>query len=195
MEFISRKTAKFWMSKVVLRTSNQNELHLFRVLEKTSLKLLNARSHLLFCETSLNNNLLPNFTNISLSDDATRPPSIEENCRGDLLEHQISKQVKAITELEDAVDNATTELKTAIGEGIRYQAHLCHLDRVLDKREAALEITHKRKLCHLYGSDILIKKERETLVNLSNAEVDVNVKQVMRLGLNCHIKKQIQCPN
>ena len=64
MEFISRKTAKFWLSKVVLRTSNQNELHLFRVLEKTSLKLLNARSHLLFCETSLNNNLLPNFTNI-----------------------------------------------------------------------------------------------------------------------------------
>ena len=99
------------------------------------------RGRFLFCETSLNNNLLPNFTNISLSDHTTRPPSIEENCREDLLEYQISKQVNVITDLEAAVDNATTELKTAIGEGKRYRAHLCHLDRVLHKRETALEIT------------------------------------------------------
>ena len=54
MEFISRKTAKFWLSKVVLRTSNQNEMHQFRALEKTNLKLLNPRSRLLFSETTLN---------------------------------------------------------------------------------------------------------------------------------------------
>ena len=84
---------------------------------------MNGRSHLLIRETSFNNNFLPIFTNISLSVDATWPQSIEENCRGDLLEHQISKQANVITELEAVVDNATTELKTAIGEGIRYQAH------------------------------------------------------------------------
>ena len=52
MEFISRMTAKLRLSKVLLRTYNQNDKLLFRVLEETSLKLLNAKTHLLFCETS-----------------------------------------------------------------------------------------------------------------------------------------------
>ena len=67
----------------------------------------------------LNNILLPIFTNESVSDDAIRPSSTEEDCGGNLLEHQITKQVIVINKLAAAVDNATTEQKKTIGEGIR----------------------------------------------------------------------------
>ena len=43
-----------WLSKVILRTSTATNLHLYRILERTSLKLISARSHLLFNETCYN---------------------------------------------------------------------------------------------------------------------------------------------
>ena len=53
-----------WLSKVMIRTSTVNSLYLYRVLQRTSPKLLNAWSHLLFTETCSNNKLVPHHTNI-----------------------------------------------------------------------------------------------------------------------------------
>ena len=44
-----------WLSKFILRTLTLNNFHLYRILEITSLKLPNARSHLLFNETCSEN--------------------------------------------------------------------------------------------------------------------------------------------
>ena len=54
----------FWLSKVILKISDLNIKNKFRKLERISLKIAAVKSHLMFNETCLNNNLLPKYTNI-----------------------------------------------------------------------------------------------------------------------------------
>ena len=48
-----------WLSRCMLRVTNEEIKLKFRQLEKYKLKNLKAKSHLVFNETCLNNNLLP----------------------------------------------------------------------------------------------------------------------------------------
>ena len=52
------------MSKVITKLINGNVRKLFRDIEKKSIKLIETKSHRAFNECCLNNNLLPNYTNI-----------------------------------------------------------------------------------------------------------------------------------
>ena len=54
----------FWMSKCILKIIPTEVKDLFRNYERNAKKLLTAHSHRKFNETCLNNNLLPNYSNI-----------------------------------------------------------------------------------------------------------------------------------
>ena len=56
--------ATLWMSKVITKLIIGNVRKLFRDIEKKSIKLIETKSHRAFNECCLNNNLLPNYTNI-----------------------------------------------------------------------------------------------------------------------------------
>ena len=58
--------ATLWMSKVITKLINGNVRKLFREVEKKSIKLIETKSHRAFNECCLNNNLLPNYTNICI---------------------------------------------------------------------------------------------------------------------------------
>ena len=53
-----------WLSRCILRVTKEEIKFKFRQLEKYKLKNSKAKSHLVFNETCLNNNLLPVCTNI-----------------------------------------------------------------------------------------------------------------------------------
>ena len=53
-----------WMSKVILKILPADIKSLFRLIEKNAIKLCTLKSHQAFNSTCLNNNLLPNYTNI-----------------------------------------------------------------------------------------------------------------------------------
>jgi len=53
-----------WLSLTILRSSNRITLAKFRDLERISIKLEKARSHLSFNETCINNELLPTYTSV-----------------------------------------------------------------------------------------------------------------------------------
>ena len=53
-----------WMSKVITKLINGNERKLFRDIEKKSIKLIETKSHRVFNGCCLNDNWLPNYTNI-----------------------------------------------------------------------------------------------------------------------------------
>ena len=57
--FISR-----WLSNCVLRTTSDEIKAKFRELENCKLKIIKEKSHLIFNETYLRNDLLPVYTNI-----------------------------------------------------------------------------------------------------------------------------------
>ena len=52
----------FWTSKIILKVLPPEILDIFRKLERTSKKLLTAKSHRSFNETCFNNDLLPNYS-------------------------------------------------------------------------------------------------------------------------------------
>ena len=56
--------ATLWMSKVITKLINGNVRKLFRNIEKKSIKLIETKSHRAFNECCLNNNFLPNYTNV-----------------------------------------------------------------------------------------------------------------------------------
>ena len=56
--------ATLWMSKAITKLIHGNVRKLFRDIEKKSIKLIETKSHRAFNECCLNNNLLPNYTNI-----------------------------------------------------------------------------------------------------------------------------------
>ena len=53
-----------WLSKVILKIIPPEIKSLYRNVEKTNIKLCNLKSHQIFNITCLNNNLLPNYTDI-----------------------------------------------------------------------------------------------------------------------------------
>ena len=61
-----RSFATQWMSKVITKVISGNVRKLFRDIEKKSIKLIETKSHRAFNECCLNNNLLPNYTNINI---------------------------------------------------------------------------------------------------------------------------------
>ena len=52
----------YWLSRVILKTIDHSIKKLFRILEKTELKLIKVTAHRLFNETAKNNDLLPTYT-------------------------------------------------------------------------------------------------------------------------------------
>ena len=53
-----------WLSKIIIKISDSTTLHAYRTLERNCTKLAKTLSHRSFNETCLNNDLLPNYSNI-----------------------------------------------------------------------------------------------------------------------------------
>ena len=51
-----------------------------------------------------------------------------------------------------------------------------------------LILKHKRKLFQLYGDRVPLIKEKNNVLNISKIEVNDNIKEILQLGLNCHLK-------
>ena len=56
------KVLSLWYSRVVPRFFKDNEKKLFKNLERSTLKFERMKSHIIFNETSYNNNILSNYT-------------------------------------------------------------------------------------------------------------------------------------
>ena len=48
-----------------------------------------------------------------------------------------------------------------------------------------------RKLCELYGGNVHIKTVKDSIVNLSDIEMDENIVDIMFMGMNYHMQTKI----
>ena len=48
-----------------------------------------------------------------------------------------------------------------------------------------------RKLCELYGGNVHIKTVKDSIINLSNFEMDENIVDIMSMGMNYHMQTKI----
>ena len=65
------KTCRQWLSFTILRHLDRQQKAQFRILERLFEKITKLKSHLIFNETCINNQLLPTYTNIYISKNLT----------------------------------------------------------------------------------------------------------------------------
>ena len=59
-----KKLLTLWLSKIILKILNTQQIQKFRTLEKEMTKLTTTQAHRLFNETCINNKVMPSYTNI-----------------------------------------------------------------------------------------------------------------------------------
>ena len=174
---------------MVFKTISNEAKEYFRQLEKTAKRLIRVEEHLKFNEVCLKEDLLPWYTNFNVLHDATaRTEPFVEDCRKKLVERQIKQQLEEIEVLKNTKETQLAELEQNSGSANKTSALKLYLDRTLVKLQEELSNKHKEKLYTLYGGRLFIKQDRNTVINLSRVEIPDAIHNIMKLGMNTHLK-------
>ena len=177
-----------WFSFIILRTIPEDTKNKFRLLEKSLKKLKKTQCHLVFNETCVRNELLPKYTNVRVHDEAARQEPIVLNFRKELMQRQIQEQKLSINRLMSQVSELKKSLCESVNSPVRFKALMFFLQRLLDKEKSEMEQVQLNKLVNLYGGDILLKQNRDSVINLSKVELSSSVIESLSYGMNCHIR-------
>jgi uncharacterized protein (DUF1778 family) len=172
---------------------------LIRRIEKNNKKIVNKKYSLVFNETCIKEQLLPNYTDIRTHDPAAREESITVRYRFQLIERQIKIARHELVQLE--LENTENFLR--LTEYIPSpQLHLQITDelrRLQDTYDNSVKLRTLRKLNRLYRGDISLPHSTDGYINLSSHTLSKDQKELLNLGLNCHViskfsktKKQIE---
>ena len=66
------------------------------------------------------------------------------------------------------------------------------LGRNQQKKLDELREKHTRKLVNIYGPSILLKQQRDSVINLSDVAIEEELRKVMTLGINFHVKGKFE---
>lgn len=92
-----------------------------------------------------------------------------------------------IKSLRKALNSSLVQLLNTCNNKVRPLAYLILLGKILNKENVSLYEKHRKKLKGLYGADILSKEPKINILNLSNIDIKPEVKEILALGLNCHL--------
>jgi len=188
MKIEIRDFLTFWTSKIILRVSNKEQKTIFRKLEKFCIKLTNVEQHILFNEQCLQHNIFPVYTNIKLHDATTGAQKFVSGFRRNLIVTQIEQQKQEILKTQAQIDNEKLKLGNLVQCRLKFDAYMCFLSRLCERRTMEVRIKHERKLCQLYGEKLPTKEVISKVVNLTNIVIDNEINEILELGLNCHLK-------
>ena len=79
-------------------------------------------------------------------------------------------------------------MKTAIGNDFKFDAVKKFLKRTVENHWSQLSSKHGRKIFNLYGGQVFKKEIINPVVNLTEIELDEEMKQIFSFGMNCHLK-------
>ena len=184
----SSQNNEILLSYTILTSLEDNIKSEFRILERKSIKLIKTTNHLLYNETCINNSLLPTYTNIRLHDDAARLEPFVLDFRKDLILRQIRENKELINNLQCEIVNQKKLISELMNSETRYNALMIFLDRTLKRVDSESREIKLKKLCETFGGDILLKQNRDSVINLSSVELDSDIRDIFSLGMNCHLK-------
>ena len=160
-----------------------------RQIETTQRKLVKAQAALVFNETAIKEELLPNYTKIKTHDPATRERPFTKEYRKKLVEHEIEQKKKLIGELEEKLNAHKNEFEKCFIDDKTRQDVQEHLELSAQNAQHANTIKTVKKLTKLYGGPVTVSEANDGYVNLSSITLTDTQKQLLNLGLNC----QYQC--
>ena len=178
------------MSFIILRISTAEVKSTYRKLERIQLKKVKVQCHLSFNETCLINKLLPTYTNIRTHDEAARRETFVIEFREKLVQRQITEQKRELEELGLQYNNQLQVLKECVQSELKCSAFLVLLDRISARKHIQICEVQRNKLMRMYGGPILLKQQRDSVINLSNIDLEPEMRDIFSLGMNCHLKQR-----
>ena len=160
-----------------------------RLIESTDKKLINAELALLFNETCKNENILPRYTDINPHDPAARQERFTVEYRFKLIERQISLKMQQINEIKSDLAQKYNDVKN-ITTTEEFLEICMKLKDVHDQHFSGEKRKIIRKLNNLASRSIFIREKSDCFLNLSNYELSNVEKEVLNLGLNCHLQSK-----
>ena len=185
-----KKYVTKWLSFTILRKSTDEVKCIFRNLERIQEKIVKTKCHLSFNETCVINKLLPTYTNIKTHDDAARRETFVNEFRLKLVERQIQEQKQAIAALQEEYDGKWRTFREILNSDLKCNAFQLFLERMRLKTFNQTAEIHRKKLVRLYGGPILLKQNHDSVINLSNIQLDQETQDIFSLGMNCHLKQR-----
>ena len=164
----------------------------FNKTQKTTRKLVKARTAVLFNEVCLKENILPKYSNVRLHDQRAKKQPFTESFRRNLVEHQLKVKETEVSELEQKLSTLHQTLNESELESDTKQKLFAYLDEKRENFEHSEKAKVIRKLSKLYGASIKIAEngKKNGYINLSTVELTEAQHQLLNLGLNCHYQSK-----
>ena len=179
---------------------------LMRKYEALRKKLINNEWSSRFNEICIQEDILPNFTQIRHHDPAVGKTRTTLKYRRYLLEREIEKKKEAAIELKTQKDECVNKIKAFTSDIQLKNRVLNELEKILENSYNVTKIRTIKKLNSLYlngepstnNRNLFMKVAKDSFVNLSNHVLDDSETEFLNLGINCHIqpkydKLQKQC--
>ena len=157
-----------------------------RKFERCLLKLTKTKLNVVFNETCMQENILPKYTNINLHDEAAEHEEITNEFRMKLVKRQLENGKIKLVEIEKETTEARGKLEEYIQDATLRTSIIDQIERNAETTHIKTQTTMLKKLQSIYGSKLLLPKQQQCYINLSNRELSTDEKEFLNLGLNCH---------
>jgi hypothetical protein len=155
------------------------------------MKYVRNEEHIKFNQQCIQHNLHPIYTNIKIHDAHASPrePFLTK-FRKDFVLRQIKQQQEELSHLRVEIINQEDDLKNACNSKVKFYAIKLWLNRICEKERHNLIVKHEKKLCNLYQGDVPHMQRLKNIVNLSSVVIESEVRDILELRLNCHLKSK-----
>ena len=152
-----------------------------RELEKCSLKLAKSECSLLFNGVCLSENLLPNYSNINLHNDAAKREPFTLKYRRQLVQRELDETKKKRTLLENEVTTRTESLRNSMDKN-DFDKISATIHSNVGKLVVETKLNMVKKLSVLYKNPIVLPEDgKDSFVNLSDYTLSTDEKTLLNL--------------
>ena len=162
-----------------------------RKLEKVSSKLCKSECRVLFNSLCVRENLLPNYSNIKLHNEATKREPITLKFRQQLVQRELENAEAEKSSLEKDHNERTASLRATMDKTV-LDPILASIIINVTKLEVDTKLRMSRKLNKLYNATVVLPDNtKEAYINISDYTLTEHEQNLLNLGLNCHIQSPV----
>ena len=102
----------------------------------------------------------------------------------------MDEQKQSLCENKVLLDERLKSFNEVVQSEVRYSAYMKLLNRVQSKKFIELREKQTSKLVRMHGSQLLLKQNKESVINLSKNDIQPEMLDIFSLGINCHLKQK-----
>ena len=172
--------------EIIYRLPNETKT-LIRHLEQAEKKRIKCKYALAFNITCRNEDILPKYTDIKVNP-AVRAKRFTKNYRKQLVLHEIETKELELKQIIKRLETLREQLARCPLDACLKRDIRDKLDEVVLSSDHAIKVKTIEKLSALYGGPLMLPEVSDGYLNLSSVELTQSQKDLLNLGLNCHIQ-------